>query len=134
MQQRRRFCFIASNRDRHVTFLGEFDRVSGEVHQQLPDANDVADETLRKGFLKVVSQFHFSRRGLWSEQLKRVFDATPQPLEVVINEAVELARRFGTADSPGFVNGVLDRVAKTKNESTTPDVPAPESPTESPLA
>jgi N utilization substance protein B len=33
------------------------------------------------------------------------------PVKVVINEAVELAKRFGTAESPAFVNGVLDRVA-----------------------
>ena len=33
------------------------------------------------------------------------------PVKVVINEAVELAKRFGTAESSAFVNGVLDRVA-----------------------
>jgi transcription antitermination protein NusB len=33
------------------------------------------------------------------------------PLRVVINEAVELAKRFGTAESPAFINGVLDRIA-----------------------
>jgi transcription antitermination protein NusB len=30
---------------------------------------------------------------------------------LVINEAVVLARRFGTDDSPRFVNGVLSSVA-----------------------
>ena len=30
------------------------------------------------------------------------------PPKVVLNEAVEIAREFGGADSPGFVNGVLD--------------------------
>lgn len=30
------------------------------------------------------------------------------PFQVVINEAIELARAFGDADSPSFVNGVLD--------------------------
>ena len=29
---------------------------------------------------------------------------------VAINEAIELARRFGGPNSPNFVNGVLDRV------------------------
>lgn len=29
---------------------------------------------------------------------------------VVINEAIEVARRYGSADSPSFVNGVLDQV------------------------
>ena len=34
------------------------------------------------------------------------------PVKVVINEAIELAKRFGTTDSGRFVNGVLDRLAK----------------------
>jgi N utilization substance protein B len=32
------------------------------------------------------------------------------PPEVAINEAVEIAKRFCVADSPSFVNGVLDAV------------------------
>jgi transcription antitermination protein NusB len=34
------------------------------------------------------------------------------PPAVVINEALELARRFSTADSVEFVNGVLDAIRK----------------------
>jgi N utilization substance protein B len=34
------------------------------------------------------------------------------PAKVAINEAIELARRFGTTDSSRFVNGVLDRIAR----------------------
>jgi N utilization substance protein B len=33
------------------------------------------------------------------------------PASVVIDEAVEIARRFGSEDSAAFVNGVLDAVA-----------------------
>ena len=33
------------------------------------------------------------------------------PRRVTLNEAVELAKRFGSEGSAGFVNGVLDRVA-----------------------
>ncbi len=32
------------------------------------------------------------------------------PAQVAINEAIEIARRFGTEESPAFVNGVLDAV------------------------
>jgi transcription antitermination protein NusB len=32
------------------------------------------------------------------------------PPSVALNEAIELARRYGSADSPAFVNGVLDRL------------------------
>ena len=33
------------------------------------------------------------------------------PTSVVIDEAIEVARRFGTEESPVFVNGVLDQIA-----------------------
>jgi transcription antitermination protein NusB len=39
------------------------------------------------------------------------------PVKVVINEAVELAKRFGTAESSAFVNGVLDRIAAAVGRS-----------------
>jgi N utilization substance protein B len=35
------------------------------------------------------------------------------PTAVVLDEAIELARRFGSEDSPSFVNGVLDKLART---------------------
>jgi N utilization substance protein B len=39
------------------------------------------------------------------------------PVKVVINEAVELAKKFGAADSYRFVNAVLDKVARTLRPS-----------------
>jgi N utilization substance protein B len=36
------------------------------------------------------------------------------PPRVVMNEAIEIARRFATEESGRFVNGVVDRIAKTK--------------------
>ena len=34
------------------------------------------------------------------------------PLKVAISEALHLAREFSTAESPRFINGVLDAIAK----------------------
>jgi N utilization substance protein B len=34
------------------------------------------------------------------------------PPKVVINEAIEIAKKFGTAESGRFINGVLDRIHK----------------------
>jgi N utilization substance protein B len=39
------------------------------------------------------------------------------PAEVVIDEAVEIARRFAGESSPGFVNGVLDAIARDRDSS-----------------
>ena len=33
------------------------------------------------------------------------------PVKVAINEAIELAKQYGTDDSPSFVNGVLAKLA-----------------------
>jgi N utilization substance protein B len=33
------------------------------------------------------------------------------PRRVVLNEAIELAKRFGTEESGAFINGVLDKIA-----------------------
>ncbi len=44
------------------------------------------------------------------------------PDQVVINEAVEIAKRYGTEDSPSFINGVLDAVRvviRAGSEATT---------------
>ena len=40
---------------------------------------------------------------------------TPTPPKVIIDEAIELAKQFSTADSAKFVNGVLDSVLKERN-------------------
>lgn len=36
------------------------------------------------------------------------------PPKVAINEAVELAKRYGEPDSSKFVNGILDKIAKSE--------------------
>ncbi len=46
------------------------------------------------------------------------FPQTPRP--VVINEALEIARRYSTPESVQFVNGVLDSVAKELNHPKAP--------------
>jgi len=41
------------------------------------------------------------------------------PPKVTINEAVELAKRFGDAESGKFINGVLDAIHKTQENDAT---------------
>ena len=53
--------------------------------------------------------------------------AADRPPQVVINEAVELARRFAGADSPAFVNGVLDSIRRNlENEGDRGPADGPE--------
>lgn len=39
--------------------------------------------------------------------------AQSAPPKVVMNEAIELAKKYGTSDSGKFVNGILDRLNRT---------------------
>lgn len=45
-----------------------------------------------------------------------------EPYKVVISEALRLAQEFSTAESPRFINGILDAVSRDlgRNDSTPP--------------
>jgi transcription antitermination protein NusB len=42
------------------------------------------------------------------------------PHSVAINEAIEIAKRFGADESPNFINGVLDKLATICRGAITP--------------
>jgi N utilization substance protein B len=44
---------------------------------------------------------------------------TDTPTSVILDQAIELARRFGDEPSPAFVNGVLDAVAHAVERPAT---------------
>jgi N utilization substance protein B len=48
---------------------------------------------------------------------------TDTPERVVINEAVELAKRYGSRQSAQFVNGILDRLLHEYRGAPRPDAP-----------
>ncbi len=67
---------------------------------------------------KVTANWSLSRMAATDRNVLRIgaFEIiyTEIPGPVAINEAVELARRFGAAQSPKFVNGILDRFLKER--------------------
>lgn len=50
-----------------------------------------------------------------------LFHEVDVPRKVAINEAIEIAKKYGSEDSPSFVNGVLDRVALEARGEETPE-------------
>ena len=54
------------------------------------------------------------RLGAWELEHRRDI-----PRAVVLDEAVEIAKRYGTEESGAFVNGVLDRIADDCGRSDT---------------
>ena len=83
-------------------------------------ANLAACDELRTGAaikwkLTRLSQVDKSILRLAVYQLKFCIDIPPK---VIINEAIEIAKKFGTDKSPGFVNGVLDGILKKLQPAT----------------
>lgn len=39
------------------------------------------------------------------------------PARVTLNEAIEIAKRYGTKESPAFVNGLLDKIAQSVDKA-----------------
>ncbi|HRQ89566.1 MAG TPA: transcription antitermination factor NusB, partial [Bacteroidia bacterium] len=74
---------------------------------------DEIDETIRRH----LENYSFQRLSAVDRNILRVgayeiLHATHIPAQAAINEAIEIAKRFGSEDSAGFVNGVLDRILK----------------------
>jgi N utilization substance protein B len=67
------------------------------------------------------------RLGTW--ELKHRTDV---PRAVVLDEAIELAKRYGSEESGAFVNGVLNQVAENLGRTDTENGPAADSEREPP--
>ena len=51
---------------------------------------------------------------------------TETPVSVVLDEAIELAKKFGTAQSATFVNGVLDKLVPAEKRRAKSEAPPAE--------
>jgi len=62
----------------------------------------------------------FDRLDKVDKQILRVgiyeINYTDTPYQIVINEAVKIAKNFSEDKSKSFINGILDRIAKEKEE------------------
>lgn len=67
---------------------------------------------------KCSSHWKLKRMALVDLNIMRVatfelkFAAEAIPSAVVINEAIEISKKYGTVDSASFVNGILDQIMK----------------------
>ena len=106
------------------------DRVAGlfwQVRSSTPETRAMAERLARGGQVEVErldeaitaasTNWRFERIAAVDRNILRIgayeLMKEPQtPSKVIIDEAVEMAKRFGEADSPPFVNGVLDAVMR----------------------
>ena len=89
---------------------------------QVPELRELVKGTLERGaeidakIQEVSANWKLNRMSLIDRNVLRLatFElmTAAAPRRVVLNEAVELAKKFGSAESGRFVNGLLDRIAK----------------------
>lgn len=63
-----------------------------------------------------VSRMASVDRNLLREATYEILYHEEIPASVTMNEAVEIAKKYGTEESPSFINGILDKIAKEKTQ------------------
>jgi transcription antitermination protein NusB len=96
-------------------------RIAGRLPSTLEDAESLATAVSREAAdldreaAEAAEHWRIERLGVIERNILRIaiFELRTEtaPPKVIINEAVQLAHWFGGQKSPGFVNGVLDRIA-----------------------
>jgi N utilization substance protein B len=76
------------------------------------------DELIAKHAVRGVEQLDAVGRAVLLLGLAELKWRPDVPVKVVINEAIELTKRYGAADSFKFVNAVLDKTAKEMGPRT----------------
>jgi transcription antitermination protein NusB len=80
----------------------------GGVIERAPEL----DRTLAEHLDRPVAQLSPIEHGILLIGAYELAHALDVPYKVVINEAIDLARRYGGTDGHKYVNGVLDKLAK----------------------
>ena len=126
-----------SSREQALKFLYQFEFNAGEYREQMDQFGlrlAVGEEV--KGFMQELVEKVLSHKEDIDELLQKysehwtldrmtvidrnilrlgvcelIYDRTIPP-KVAINEAVEIAKKYGSEESPDFINGILDRIFK----------------------
>lgn len=84
-----------------------FDSVTKQCYKNIEKIDCEISKNLKSWSLERISKINLSILRLAMCEILYIDDI---PYQVSINEAVELAKRFGDDDSPAFINGVLASV------------------------
>jgi len=103
---------LASTPPRDAEYYGETVRGVWEHREEIDGLIREAAENWRLERMALVDR-NILRLGAYEIRHGRDI-----PYAVAINEAVDLAKRFGAEESGAFVNGILDRIAEIARKKT----------------
>lgn len=88
-------------------FANDLFRVAGEHHDRIDDLIVKHSQNWRLERMPVVD------RNLLRMAVAEMLGFKSTPFPIVINEALEIARRYSAPESVNFLNGVLDSIARS---------------------
>ncbi|HLF10645.1 MAG TPA: transcription antitermination factor NusB [Gammaproteobacteria bacterium] len=104
--------------------MPEFARIDQAYFQQLLtavlDDSKALDALISRHAVRAIEQLDAVGRAILLLALAELKYRGDVPTKVIINEAVELAKRYGATDSFRFVNAVLDKTARELVERAAP--------------
>ena len=101
--------------ENHPTLTDEVKKFSDLITEGVRQNKDFIDSTISK----YAKNWQIQRMATIDRNILRLatFEllfAEDIPPKVAINEAIEMAKRYGDKDSGKFVNGILDKINKTE--------------------
>jgi N utilization substance protein B len=100
--------------ERDADVMGFAERLVRGAQVNLVEIDDIIQRASKNWRLERMARVDRNLLRLGAYELRFETDV---PGRVVINEAIELAKRFGTSESPAFVNGLLDRISQELSRS-----------------
>jgi N utilization substance protein B len=108
---------------RHIGEGGSFTEESVRYARELVRETMASRGTLDENITLHAANWELKRMAALDRNILRLaaaelFFFNDVPFRVVIDEAVELAKTYGTEESGGFVNGILDSIHKSRVKET----------------
>ncbi|ORJ63576.1 transcription antitermination factor NusB [Geothermobacter hydrogeniphilus] len=91
------------------------ERIASGTYQQLSAIDEKLRDSSRNWSLDRMSRVDLALLRMGAYELLFCADV---PTSVAINEAIEIGKRYGTRETPGFINGILDRIGRDRSGGT----------------
>lgn len=80
------------------------------INQHKAEIDRVLQENTAHWSLKRLALVDLNLMRIATFEMK--YSAGEVPPKVAVNEAIEISKKYGSTDSPGFINGILDSIIK----------------------
>lgn len=88
-----------------------------ELVHGVPDNQEEIDNAIKPFLNRSMSEIDPVELSVLRVATYELLKRPDVPYRVIINEALELTKKFGSVEGFKFVNGILDRIAKTTRET-----------------